>query len=65
MIDYSGYLGWLLTHGSGSDHANCPYHCEHPQPFMWDGKLCCGKHWHDDGELIEMQACTPEFCEDV
>lgn len=62
MADYSGYLTWLEE--NKVDHAHCIMGCEKPQPFaLDDGKLYCGKHWHDDGVLMEMVPCVPEICD--
>ena len=43
-------------------HAHCPHECEHPQPFMLDGKLVCGRCAIVCGEIVEMVPCTPEDC---
>lgn len=47
------------------DHSHCPYGCEHPQPFVHEGKEYCGRCWfvYKIG-LVEMIPCTPETCPD-
>jgi hypothetical protein len=47
---------------NGCDHAHCPYLCEHPQPFVADGVLVCGRCAVKYGELNPMIPCTPETC---
>lgn len=55
------YQAWYRAHGC--DHAHCPYDCEHPQPFFWEGKLVCGRCWFVDCMVTEMVPCVPEVCE--
>lgn len=52
------YEQWCATHGVS--HLHCPSGlCQHPQPFVADGKLWCGRCWAKYGELVEMVACVP------
>ncbi len=43
-------------------HGHCPLGCEHPQPFDALGSEYCGRCWHVDGVMTEMEPCTPERC---
>jgi hypothetical protein len=46
---------WYAEHGVY--HAHCPDGCEHPQPFILDGKLVCGRCAIKFGEVVEMEPC--------
>lgn len=46
----------------GASHAHCPLECDHPQPFIHDGKLVCGCCLIMGGIVTEMVPCTPEVC---
>lgn len=48
---------------NGCSHAHCPYGCQHPQPFMHNGALVCGRCWFKDGERTLMDPCTLEVCD--
>lgn len=48
----------------GVSHAHCPNGCEHPQPFIFDEKLICGRCFHKWDEIVTMTPCTPETCEE-
>ena len=54
------YPDWCRAHNC--THAHCPCGCEHPQPFVSDGALYCGKCFHDDNQLCAMIPCIPENC---
>lgn len=54
---------WYRRHGC--THAHCPYHCEHPQPFVYEGRLLCGRCAVKDDEAVDMIPCVPETCEGV
>jgi hypothetical protein len=54
------YGEWCLL--TGCKHGHCPYDCEHPQPFILDGRLLCGRCAAKDDELIDMIPCTLEDC---
>ena len=43
-------------------HAHCPCGCDHPQPFLLDGRLVCGECAIRDGYLCEMIPCGPDTC---
>jgi hypothetical protein len=43
-------------------HSHCPRGCEHPQPFIRDGKQYCGLCRFFHVRLVEMVPCTPETC---
>lgn len=47
----------------GVTHAHCPCGCEHPQPFILNGKLVCGVCAIQDGKICEMVPCTPDVCD--
>jgi hypothetical protein len=56
----SAYLDWCKQRGV--THAHCFYFCEHPQPFILNGKLVCGRCYFVYGEVSEVVPCTPENC---
>lgn len=61
----NSYLEWLKSRDPSLEaHAHCPFNHEHPQPFVENKVLYCGKCWHDDAQLTEMVLCTPEMCID-
>jgi hypothetical protein len=43
-------------------HGHCPFDCDHPQPFIKDGKVLCGKCYFMSNIETEMVPCTPEIC---
>lgn len=49
------YDDWCKKYGIS--HGHCPYGCEHPQPFVRDEKLYCGRCWFKDGILTEIEIC--------
>jgi hypothetical protein len=51
---------WNAKHGC--THAHCPCGCEHPQPFMADGVLICGRCAIKFGERCVMVPCVPPGC---
>jgi len=55
------YSEWNIAHGV--THAHCPNDCEHPQPFMFEGELVCGRCYFVHGKTVMMLPCTPEVCE--
>jgi hypothetical protein len=55
------YQEWCEQHGC--DHAHCPHGCEHPQPFMHNGQLICGRCAFEDSSTVAMLPCTPHVCE--
>jgi len=59
----SPYQQWCIEHNCG--HAHCPV-CsplgEHPQAFVYDGTLYCGRCLFIDDKATEMIACNPENC---
>jgi hypothetical protein len=57
----SDYEIWCRE--KGCQHAHCPCYCDHPQPFLHDGKLVCGECAIVDGNFCEMIPCYPETCE--
>lgn len=38
-------------------HLQCPFHCDHPQPFPFNDRLYCAACYHHRGELVEMTMC--------
>ena len=54
------YMTWCDQ--NETSHGHCPLGCEHPQPFGSDGRLFCGKCWHDTGTLTEMVPCNEGIC---
>ncbi len=44
-------------------HAHCPFECEHPQPFVDEEELLCGRCWFKFGERTIMIPCIPEICD--
>lgn len=52
---------WYLARGCG--HAHCPFGCEHPQPFLIEGVLLCGRCWFKERLRTPMIPCGPEVCE--
>lgn len=49
---------WYKAHDC--DHAHCPHDCEHPQPFIHEGKLYCGRcYFQCRYTLSEMIPCVP------
>jgi hypothetical protein len=44
------------------EHAHCPDNCEHPQPFMRNSKLLCGRCWFKFNEEVEMIPCDQDIC---
>lgn len=59
-IDIKTYQDWCKV--NNSSHAHCPNDCEHPQPFVVDGELYCGRCAVYENELIEMVACDIKTC---
>ena len=55
------YDDWCREHGV--DHGHCPFDCSHPQPFVLNGKLYCGRCEAVDNVLTEMVPCTPQVCD--
>lgn len=55
------YTEWCKL--NNCSHAHCTLECEHPQPFIMDDKLYCGRCWFIRNQLTEMIACTPEVCD--
>jgi hypothetical protein len=51
---------WYRQHGC--THAHCPHDCEHPQPFMLDGKFVCGRCACINHLRVEMVPCQPDIC---
>jgi hypothetical protein len=51
---------WCEAHGV--THAHCPHLCEHPQPFIHDNELICGRHAVMFGVRVVMIPCIPEIC---
>lgn len=45
-------------------HAHCKYECEHPQPFMLEDRLICGRCYILDNEVSEMIPCNSKTCKD-
>ena len=56
------YKDWLASRQA--NHAHCIHDCEHPQPFMQDGKCYCGRCYHESKELNEVIPCIPEVCKE-
>lgn len=54
------YPEWCVA--NDCSHAHCPYDCEHPQPFIMNGKLICGRCYFKDDDIVEMKPCSPENC---
>lgn len=54
-------LEWYTAHNC--THAHCPGDCEHPQPFILDDKLVCGRCYFKYDEVVEMIPCTPQVCD--
>jgi hypothetical protein len=52
---------WYKVHGV--NHAHCPNGCEHPQPFIINDELMCGRCAHKDGIFVPMVPCRPEVCQ--
>ena len=48
-----------------TDHAHCPYNCEHPQPFMNEEDLICGRCWFVDCIRSVMIPCIPSTCDNI
>lgn len=48
----------------GCTHAHCPYECEHPQPFIHNNELVCGRCWFLCNQRTLMIPCTPAICEE-
>lgn len=48
---------------NGTHHGHCPLGCEHPQPFVHQGRLICGRCFFKHGDITEMVPCTPDTCE--
>lgn len=46
------------------EHSHCPYDCEHPQPFIYNGNLICGHCFFIDEIITFMIPCTPETCKE-
>lgn len=57
----SEYDRWCQERGC--THAHCPHDCEHPQPFMHEGKLVCGRCLIVCKVVTEMVPCVPGICE--
>lgn len=62
MDEAQTYNRWCAQRGV--THAHCPYECEHPQPFVLDGVLVCGRCAFVDDTITPMVPCTPETCGD-
>ena len=43
-------------------HFHCPDGCEHPQPFVSDGRLLCGRCWFVVGVVTECVPCDDDVC---
>ena len=56
----AGYTEWCEARGV--THAHCPDGCEHPQPFILEGVLVCGRCYFVYREVVAMVPCTPEYC---
>lgn len=46
------------------DHGHCPDGCEHPQPFIKDGKCLCGRCFFRFSEKVEMVPCDERLCDE-
>ena len=46
----------------GVTHAHCPDDCEHPQPFLLNGTMYCGRCWFVYKQLNPMIPCRPSAC---
>lgn len=46
------------------DHAHCPHHCEHPQPFLLDGVMVCGRCFFIEKVVTPVEPCNPAICDD-
>ena len=57
------YRDWCMERGVS--HAHCKMECEHPQPFVLEGELFCGRCFHLDDRISAMIPCTPEVCEEA
>lgn len=57
------YEAWCAEHTCS--HGHCPLDCEHPQPFVANGTLYCGRCWFRDSQLTEMIPCKPHVCLDA
>lgn len=49
------YSDWCLAHNV--THGHCPHNCEHPEPFVLEGRLYCGRCEAYENELVEMVPC--------
>jgi len=56
----ASYPDWCDAHGCS--HGHCPLDCEHPQPFVHEGRLYCGRCWVLCKVLTEMVPCGPNNC---
>lgn len=54
------YTQWCAQ--NGCTHAHCPYGCEHPQPFVRDGVLYCGRCAAVDSCETICVPCDDEVC---
>lgn len=46
------------------NHSHCINECEHPQPFMLENNLVCGRCWFIYKIKNIMIPCTPENCKE-
>lgn len=53
---------WYVKHNC--THAHCIDECEHPQPYMDDEALLCGRCAALCGVRSEMMPCVPGDCVD-
>jgi hypothetical protein len=59
-MTYQQWCRW-----EGVMHAHCPCECEHPQPFVSDGVLYCGRCAAIERRETRMVPCTPDICEQL
>ncbi len=60
MEELTEYQQWCKN--NNCSHGHCPFECEHPQPFILDGKLVCGQCAILRGEISVMVPCSPYNC---